>query len=80
MTYNNNDNFQSAVHSDLHDASIQDQFNFTVKDGEVNWYPVKGACNGREMRRVMCVIDRDERKFRMLEIDDDNRDEEEMST
>jgi hypothetical protein len=80
MTYNNNDNFKSTAHSDLRGASIQDQFNFTAKEGEVNWYPIKVACNGREMRRVMCVIDRDEQKFRMLEIDDSNHDEEDMST
>jgi site-specific recombinase XerC len=79
MAYSNNDNFQSVAHSNLRDTSIEDQFNFTVKEGEVKWHPVKGACNGREMRRIICVVDRDDQKFRMLEIDDYNHDEE-MST
>lgn len=42
-----------------------------MKEGEASWRSVKGACNGREMRRVMCVIEGDGRRFKMLDLTDD---------
>lgn len=60
------------MHSEKRNAPMKDHLDFTAKEGEGSWCPVKGGCNGREMRRVICVIDRDGQRFRMLDMVDDN--------
>ena len=47
-------------------------------EGDGSWHPSRGTCNGREMRRIMCIVDRDEQRFKMLDIDDHSEDKEEM--
>jgi hypothetical protein len=59
------------MHSEKRNAQIKDKLDFSAKEGEASWHSVKGACNGREMRRVMCVIDSDGRRFKMLDLIDD---------
>jgi len=59
------------MNSENRNARIKEQLHLSANEGEVSWNPVKGACNGREMRRVMCVVDRDKRRFKMLELIDD---------
>jgi hypothetical protein len=72
ITYNREDYFQPARHSEIQNVPMKDYLEFTHKEGQSSWSPVRGACNGREMRRIMCVIDRDEQRFRVLDVTDDN--------
>jgi hypothetical protein len=74
IPFNEHDTFPPTMHSEKRNARIKDQLDFSAKEGETSWCSVKGACNGREMRRVMCVIDRDERRFKMLDLIDDLND------
>ena len=71
IPYNENDTFPPAMPSEKRNATMKDHLDFTAKEGETSWCPVKGACNGREMRRVMCVVDRDGQRFRVLDMIDD---------
>ena len=71
VPFNENDTFPPTMRPEKRNPRIKDQLDFPVKEGESAWRSVKGACNGREMRRVMCVLDRDERRFKMLDLIDD---------
>ena len=66
IKYNDEENFQSP---EPRNATLIDRHEFGMKEGNVSWCPAKAACNGREMRRIMCVVDRDYRRFRILDID-----------
>jgi hypothetical protein len=52
-------------------AEIKEQILFEDKDGEGSWCPIMGACNGSAMRGVVCVIDKDEQRFKIIDVDDD---------
>ena len=70
VPYNDDNTFPPTMHSEKQNAQIKDQLDFSRKEGEISWCPVKGACNGRETRRVMCIVDRDQRRFKMLDMID----------
>lgn len=71
ITYNSDENFQSPK---PRNAQIMDHYRFATTDRETGFQPVKGACNGREMRRILCVVDGDEprheQRFLMLDLND----------
>ena len=54
--------------SGVQEAQIKDKLGFVEKEGEIAWCPGKGACNGREMRRIMCVLERDGQRFKVLDV------------
>ena len=71
IPFNDVDTFPHTTQLQKRNARIKDQLDFSPKEGEASWCPVKGACNGREMRRIMCLMDRDKQRFRMLDLIDD---------
>jgi len=52
----------------VQEALVKDKFDFARKEGEVAWSPGRGTCNGREMRRIMCVLERDGQRFKVLDV------------
>ena len=72
LAYNNDDYFISTLDSEARDAIMRDYLEFTTEEGETRWIPAKAACNGREMRRVLSVVDLDGERFKLLGITDDN--------
>lgn len=54
--------------SEVQEALVKDKFDFARKEGEVAWSPGRGTCNGREMRRIMCVLERDGQRFKVLDV------------
>jgi hypothetical protein len=71
ITYHKEHNFQSPS-NEVHPVKIKDHFEFTTKEGEPPWFPAQGACNGREMRRIMCVVDQQGQRFKVVDITDNS--------
>ena len=72
MTYNIIQNFQSE---ELNSATIvvKDQLKFPSR-GE-NFAPWKGGCNGKEMRRIMCVLNGDMQRFKVVDVEEGDAEE-----
>lgn len=70
IPYNDFSGIQSND-GDIVNAEIREQIVFEDKDGKGSWCPIKGACNGSAMRGVVCVIDKDEQRFKIIDVDED---------
>lgn len=71
ITYNTHQSFRSIEDGDSASTDVRDEVKFP-HDGESNFSPVRGTCNGREMRRIMCILDADMQRFKMLDIGEEN--------
>jgi hypothetical protein len=59
--------------------TVLDKMNVVTKEGESKWMPSRFTCNGSEMRRIMCLIDKDEQRFKMVDVDLDDYTGEEVA-
>jgi hypothetical protein len=75
ITYNSSHNFDSEETNDS-SVVVKDQLTFPLQ-GE-NFVPSKGGCNGKEMRRIMCVLNGDMQRFKVVDVDENEGDGEEM--
>jgi len=71
ITYNTHQSFRSVEDGDSASTSVRDELKFPY-NGESNFSPFRGACNGKEMRRIMCILDADMQRFKMMDIGDDD--------
>jgi hypothetical protein len=61
--------FDLQSHTDIiRNVVVTEKIEFENDEGKGSWCPVRGTCNGRAMRGVMCVIDKDERRFKMIDL------------
>ena len=58
--------------------TVLDKMDVVTNEGESKWMPLRCTCNGSEMRRIMCLIDKDEQRFKMVDLDLDDYNGEEM--
>jgi hypothetical protein len=52
--------------------TVLEEMNVVTKEGESKWLPFKCTCNGSEMRKILCLIDKDEQRFKMVDVDLDD--------
>ena len=71
ITYNTDRTFQSVEDMASPSTFIKDQLNFP-HSGENNFSPCKVGCNGKEMRRIMCILDADMQRFKVLDIGEED--------
>lgn len=74
ITYNTEDNFGSLEDMNPASSSVKDIFRFP-QNGENSFSPYKGGCNGKEKRSIMCILDVDMQRFKVLDIGEDGDDE-----
>jgi hypothetical protein len=58
---------------------VSDETDVVTEEGEQKWLPVKCTCNGSEMRRITCIIDKDGQRFKMLDMDYSGGDDDEKT-
>jgi hypothetical protein len=58
--------------------TVLDKMDVVTKEGESKWMPSRCTCNGSEMRRIMCLMDKDEQRFKMVDVDLDDYNGEEV--
>jgi hypothetical protein len=64
-----NQHFDLQSHTDtFRNVVITEEIEFANDQEKGSWCPVKGTCNGRAMRGVVCVLDQDEQRFKMIDL------------
>jgi hypothetical protein len=71
ITYNTDQTFPSMEDIPSPSTFTKDQLKFP-HNGETNFSPCKVGCNGKEMRRIMCILDADMQRFKVLDIGEDD--------
>jgi len=79
FTFNDEPSFLPVELSKPRKVSVQDYLEIESEEGDRGWKPVKGECNGHEMRGTMCIIDESAQKFKMVDINESASETDDMS-
>jgi hypothetical protein len=64
-----NQHFDLHSHTDIsRNAVVTEEIDFADEEGKGSWCPIKGACNGRAMRGIVCIVAKDEQRFKLIDL------------